>query len=312
MNNEDKINIPVISKENGFTAIRIICALIVLYEHMVVLTGLPLLFLELRGTAVDVFFILSGFWVTRSYFTSDNILHFYKKRIKKIFPPYLIVVFSSAILLAFISSISIRDYYTNGGFWKYLAANVITLNFLHPDLPGVFNGEAVNGSLWTIKIELGFYIILPLILFLCFHNSRIEKKNTRCFVVLFIFYFLSVLYSIFIPRVIDYYHLPSSIQHQLPAFITFFCVGMLSYFFYDKIFPLLNKLVIPSFLILVLSIILDNFYMSIILEPIVLGITVMWLALKCRPLFVLSKVYDFSYWLYLVHYPIIMVIKNLC
>ena len=312
MNNEDKTNIPVISKENGFTAIRIICALIVLYEHMVVLTGLPLLFLELRGTAVDVFFILSGFWVTRSYFTSDSIFHFYLKRIKKIFPPYLIVVFSSAILLAFISSFSIKDYYTNSGFWKYLAANVITLNFLHPDLPGVFNGEAVNGSLWTIKIELGFYIILPFILFLCFHNSRSEKKESRCFVVLFVFYFLSVLYSIFIPRVIDYYHLPSSIQHQLPAFITYFCVGMLSYFFYDKIFPLLNKLVIPSFLILVLSIILDNFYMSIILEPIVLGITVMWLALKCRPLFVLSKVYDFSYWLYLVHYPIIMVIKNLC
>nr|MCR4900398.1 acyltransferase [Treponema sp.] len=244
---------------------------------------------------------------TRSYFTSDSIFHFYLKRIKKIFPPYLIVVFSSAILLAFISSFSIKDYFTNNGFWKYLAANVITLNFLHPDLPGVFNGETVNGSLWTIKIELGFYIILPFLLFLCFHN---EKKEGRCFIVLLIFYFLSVLYRFFIPCVIDYYHLPSSIQHQLPGYITYFCVGMLFFFFYDKLFSLLNKLVIPAFLILVLCIILDNFYMSIIIKPLVLGISVMWFSLKCRPLFVLSKVYDFSYWLYLVHYPIILAIAE--
>lgn len=166
------IVLPKVQKENGFTAIRIFCALIVVYEHFIVLTGINLPILELRGIAVNVFFILSGFWVTRSLYTSKSLLEFYKKRVKKIFPAYLTVVFATAILLVFISTLTIRQYFTDSGFWKYLVANISTLNFIHPSLPGVFNGEPVNGSLWTIKVELGFYIILPLITFLC-----IGKKN---------------------------------------------------------------------------------------------------------------------------------------
>lgn len=164
------IVLPKVQKENGFTAIRIFCALIVVYEHFIILTGVNLPMFELRGIAVNVFFILSGFWVTRSLYTSKSLLEFYKKRVKKIFPAYLTVVFAAAILLVFISTLTIRQYFTDSGFWKYLVANISTLNFIHPSLPGVFNGEPVNGSLWTIKVELGFYIILPLIAFLCIGN----------------------------------------------------------------------------------------------------------------------------------------------
>ena len=161
------IVLPKIQKENGFTAIRLISAFIVVYEHFIILTEINLPILGVRGIAVNVFFILSGFWVTRSLYTSKSILEFYKKRIKKIFPAYLTVVFAAAIILVFMSTLTARQYFTDSGFWKYLAANISTLNFIHPSLPGVFNGEPVNGSLWTIKVELGFYIILPLIPFLC-------------------------------------------------------------------------------------------------------------------------------------------------
>ena len=50
------IVLPKVQKENGFTAIRIFCALIVVYEHFIVLTGINLPILELRGIAVNVFF----------------------------------------------------------------------------------------------------------------------------------------------------------------------------------------------------------------------------------------------------------------
>ena len=305
------IVLPKVQKENGFTAIRIFCALIVVYEHFIILTGVNLPMFELRGIAVNVFFILSGFWVTRSLYTSKSLLEFYKKRVKKIFPAYLTVVFAAAIFLVFISTLTIRQYFTDSGFWKYLVANISTLNFIHPSLPGVFNGEPVNGSLWTIKVELGFYIILPLIAFLCIGNVN-NGGGYRCVVVLSLIYLLSAVYVILMPQLVEKYHLPSSILNQLPAFMSYFVVGMFGFYFFEKLLPLWNYLVAPAVLLLTVCLIVKNIWLTAFLEPIVLIIVVMWFALKAKLLFYFAKIYDFSYCLYLVHYPINMGVKYLC
>jgi peptidoglycan/LPS O-acetylase OafA/YrhL len=55
-----------------------------------------------------------------------------------------------------------------GAVLRYLGANLVFLNFLAPNLPGMFQEnplQAVNGALWTLKIEVAFYCILPLIAF---------------------------------------------------------------------------------------------------------------------------------------------------
>ena len=60
-----------VPKNNAFNFIRLICALIVIYEHSVILTEMKVLPLNLRSVAVNVFFILSGFWVTLSSLRSS-------------------------------------------------------------------------------------------------------------------------------------------------------------------------------------------------------------------------------------------------
>lgn len=158
-----------VTKSNAFNFLRLVCCLIVVYEHCVVLSGVNFPCCDLRGIAVNVFFILSGFWVTRSFSKSDSIKEYAIKRCKKIFPQYWLVVFICAVGLSVFSVLPLREYFCNGSFYKYLAANIFTLNFIQPNLPGVFEGLAlngsVNGSLWTIKIEVGFYILLPFIVF---------------------------------------------------------------------------------------------------------------------------------------------------
>lgn len=166
-----------VPKSNSFNFLRLVCCLIVIYEHCVVLGGADFPCYDLRGIAVKVFFILSGFWVTQSFLKSDSIKEYSIKRFKKILPQYWLVVLVCAVGLSAFSVLPLREYFCNGSFYKYLAANVLTLNFIHPNLPGVFEGLAlngsVNGSLWTIKIEIGFYILLP---FIVFAVKRLREK----------------------------------------------------------------------------------------------------------------------------------------
>ncbi len=245
-----------------------------------------------------------------------NLKEFFFKRVKKIFPPYLSVVLFFAVFLFFFSTFSFKNYFTSVDLYKYLIANVSTLNFIHPSLPGVFNGQPVNGLLWTIKVEIGFYIILPLIALLCVGKSNNKSKIInigcgRCIAILSIVYLCSCLYGIFIPLTIKRYHLPSSLINQLPYFMSYFTVGLFFFFFYEKMSSMPNWLIIPSLILLFLCIVLDNVYLTVFIQPIVLALVIMWLALKAKPLFIFSKVYDFSYWMYLIHYPIIMIINDI-
>lgn len=168
-----------VPEENSFNFLRLVCCLIVIYEHCVVLSGVNFPCYDLRGIAVKVFFILSGFWITQSFLKSDSIKNYAIKRCKKILPQYWLVVLICAVGLSAFSVLSLREYFCNGSFYKYLAANILTLNFIQPNLPGVFEDLAlngsVNGSLWTIKIEIGFYILLPFIVFAV--KSLREKFN---------------------------------------------------------------------------------------------------------------------------------------
>ena len=166
-------------KDNSFNFLRLVGCLIVIYEHCVVLSGVNLPCFELRGIAVNVFFILSGFWVTLSFFKSNSIKEYALKRCKKILPQYWLVVLLCAVALSAFSVLAWRQYFCSSGFYKYLAANFLTLNFIQPGLPGVFEGLAlngsVNGSLWTIKVELGFYVLLPFVVWVA--RKLREKFN---------------------------------------------------------------------------------------------------------------------------------------
>ena len=152
---ETEIELPTIPKENAFNAIRLFLCFVVVFMHSLGNVGISNKYLLDGHMAVCGFFIISGFWITKSYFNSENLKVFFLKRIKKIFPMYYISVIGFSILCLCFSEMTPNDYF-GLKYFKYLFWNCIFLNFMHPSLPGCFNGSAVNGALWTIKIEIGF------------------------------------------------------------------------------------------------------------------------------------------------------------
>lgn len=87
-------SIPNVIKSNAFNALRILCCFIVITKHVLDLSGTSSVFYPFFDghVAVCVFFILSGFWVTKSYLSSNNLKEYFFKRAKRILPMYYISV----------------------------------------------------------------------------------------------------------------------------------------------------------------------------------------------------------------------------
>ncbi|MCH9844792.1 MAG: acyltransferase family protein [Alphaproteobacteria bacterium] len=127
---------------------------------------------------VDIFFIISGYLITRiilnelSQSGTFNFWHFYERRARRILPMLFVVMLASFPLawqrlfsIDFIeysqSIISALFFGSNFFFYfantEYGATSSLLKPFLHT---------------WSLAVEEQFYIILPLILFLCYKFAR--------------------------------------------------------------------------------------------------------------------------------------------
>lgn len=162
-------------RNNNFNLIRLIAAFAVLFSHSFSLaTGLwdsePLrnsLGITPGMIAVDIFFIASGFLVTGSLISRNNVIGFAVARILRIYPALIIMVLITGIFGAFYTSLSPSSYYNASIFWTYILKNISLVTGLTNNLPGVFTQNpiknAVNGSLWTLIYEIKMYILLAII-----------------------------------------------------------------------------------------------------------------------------------------------------
>jgi len=292
-------------KDNSFNAIRLFCCLIVIIGHCFDISATHFRFRSLidMHISVCIFFILSGFWVTKSFLSSQNLKEYAIKRIKRLLPLYYISVFLFAIICSSFSTLSIRQYFTSSLFWKYLFWNSCFLNFMCPSLPGVFENVAINGALWTIKVEIGFYIILPILIFVL--NKIISKTKQNIFLV--IIYVLSVLWSELLSKFSSVLHIPSQLAHQLPGFMSYFVMGMLFLLNWDKLISKKNYFIIPSLIIFVLH----YFTKTEILMPCALTCILMWLGTSLKCFKRVGMPLDYSYGMYLFHFPLANIFTHL-
>nr|WP_161792095.1 acyltransferase [Pedobacter glucosidilyticus] len=124
---------------------------------------------------VIIFFSLSGFLITRS-FETNNINSFIKKRFLRIYPGLAVNIFITILILYVFGLIAF-----NLDFIKYLACQLTLFQFFVPESIKKFGLGHPNGALWTISIEIQFYI-----LFCVIGNALKWKEKTTNFKTLFI------------------------------------------------------------------------------------------------------------------------------
>ncbi|TRX40453.1 acyltransferase family protein [Flavobacterium restrictum] len=250
--------------------------------------------------AVQGFFIISGFLVAKSYTNTPSLKNYFIKRAKRIVPAYVFLLFFTVLALSFFSQVSALDYFSSSETYAYLGWNLFFFNFMHPCLPGLFTGNllcAVNGSLWTLKIEEGFYVLLP---FLFYVLHKIKKP----FVVLFTLYFLSLLYWYVME---DFFNKPL-LAKQLPGYLAYFVVGIYLYLNIEKVLKHKVKL----FLIAVVAFVIANYFTLPIdvVHPAAFGTGLIIAAFSLPFLNNFGKYGDFTYGIYIYHFPIIQLFRQ--
>jgi peptidoglycan/LPS O-acetylase OafA/YrhL len=156
---------------NNFDLLRLLAALSVLFGHSFDLLGHDEPFPRLRYVdwgyvGVLIFFSISGFLVARSWLRRPQLLSFGSKRILRLIPGLVVALLLSAVMLGPIVTVEpVHTYFQDPTTKAYVLNNAL----MQSDyvLPGVFvhaaDPSVVNGSLWTLPLEVKGYVLIAVL-----------------------------------------------------------------------------------------------------------------------------------------------------
>ena len=301
MDNEMYISEKIQSaRENNFDFLRFFAATLVIFSHSYALTGVnsePYLVLTGYASfgmlAVDIFFILSGFLIVKSWLDKPLMFDYLKKRFLRIIPGLCVAVMLTVFILGpMVTTLSMWKYFSHPLTTEYIKNAYLSVNFF---LPGVFAGntykDAVNGSLWTLPIEFKFYIFVLILGLINFFRKRI--LSLLGVIVLWGIALMNIYHPL-------YFNL-DSLQQEVLRTLLYFSMGAVFYLYRDKV-----RLSRPFFALAVALLIL-TFHQPFgaLASYLVLPYIILFVGLhKIKALNIFSKYGDFSYGLYIYAFPI--------
>ena len=168
-------------KVNNFDLLRLIAATEVIVDHYFQHLNIPISSFSLKilylFPGVPVFFIISGYLISASYERNNDLLTYFKNRALRIFPGLWGCIFLTIIIFS-ITGVSFFNKQVIAWLPAQLAGFIYTPRFL-----ANYGFGSYNGSLWTIPVELQFYIVLPI----CYLLAPKSKSNYWFYTLLLIF-----------------------------------------------------------------------------------------------------------------------------
>ena len=291
------------SRDNNFNLIRAGAALGVFVSHCFPLTGhefggKPQL---LGYLSLNVFFIISGFLVTKSYFDRGDVFSYLRSRVLRIFSGLILAVLYTVFIGLFFSTLSPSEYLSNPLTHEYLIKNLL-LAFpdIPSDLPDVFHDSkhlpTANAPLWSLPYETGLYLSLMLLAWLT--QARAGKFVFACIIVLLLICFYGVFVSNYVSRTEEYALFFGKETYRLGSM---FMLGTVLYLARHRI--VISHLIMIAMLV---GIATSSFYRPIFvpLTWACLGYLVLYFAyIPKGNIRAFNRLGDYSYGIYIFGYP---------
>jgi peptidoglycan/LPS O-acetylase OafA/YrhL len=164
-------------RDNNYNLLRLTAAFLVIVTHSYAITGrqnseplYPLAhdaFFSLGMLAVYVFFMISGYLVTKSFVSRHSLAAYAEARILRIYPALIVAVLFSMAVGAWFTTWPIGPFLAHPQTHRFALYNMTLLNYrIAFVLPGVFEHHPyplVNGSLWTLPSEVRMYAAVGLL-----------------------------------------------------------------------------------------------------------------------------------------------------
>ena len=158
---------------------------------------------------VDGMLLLSGlllyYPVAGAADRAPDFLRFYKKRLVRIFPSYALCI----VVMLLFSALPQKAYPTFEAGLKDVLAH---LTFTHNFFPFSYQATPLNGALWTLAVEMQFYLIFPLL------ARAFKKQPLITFLCMTCAAFGYRAYVATLPDTAMYIN-------QLPAFLDVYAIG---------------------------------------------------------------------------------------
>lgn len=126
---------------------------------------------------VDIFFVISGYLITRNVVDElargkFSLLEFYRRRVKRIAPAMLLVIFTTVVFVQFFLLPEEAERAADSALWSLLSLSNV---YFWLNIDGNYFAEASNElpilHLWSLGVEEQFYIVWPVLLMLLFGRT---------------------------------------------------------------------------------------------------------------------------------------------
>jgi len=177
-------------KINNFDLIRLIAAFQVAlkhgYYHLEVSEeyGLFIRLVDLFP-GVPIFFFVSGFLISKSYESRKSHFEYFQNRCLRLYPALILCTLLSIL------SVYATGYFKSvdtsaASILMWIFTQISFLQFYNPDYMRAFSTGVLNGSLWTIAVELQFYVLVP-VLYALLNSVKSHKKNAVLLFLIIVF-----------------------------------------------------------------------------------------------------------------------------